>query len=196
LIDSNQENKNDNSFEIEESDSNDEDFVSDDIQKKADQFLANWQRAEADLSNYRKQTAREREEAVRRNTGVILGDILPVLDDIQRAFDNLPLSLHGLTWINGILLIYRRFESILKSHGVEEIEVSLGEQLDPNKHQAVAQVDGELGAIINVVQKGYMINEYVLRSPLVTVGNGSSAETENAVPSEDEIVNLEEDEKE
>ena len=173
MVDSDQEINNDKSSQEDETSLNQVDS-DDDIQKKADQFLANWQRAEADLSNYRKQTLREREEAVRRNKGMILGDILPVLDDIQRAFDNLPLSLHGLTWINGILLIYRRFESILKSHGVEEIEVSLGEQLDPNKHQAVAQVEGELGAIINVVQKGYMINEFVLRSPLVTVGNGES----------------------
>jgi molecular chaperone GrpE len=163
----------------------------DNIQIQADQFLANWHRAEADLANYRKQTLRDRDESVRRNTAKIIEDILPVLDDFQRAVDNLPPSLYELTWISGILLIFKHFESILKSHGVEEINVSLGEQLDPNKHQAVAQVDGEFGSIISLVQKGYMINEFVLRSPLVTVGNGKSSQNlDEPLETKDDITEL------
>jgi len=163
----------------------------DNIQIQADQFLANWHRAEADLANYRKQTLRDRDESVRRNTAKIIEDILPVLDDFQRAVDNLPPSLYELTWISGILLIFKHFESILKSHGVEEINVSLGEQLDPNKHQAVAQVDGEFGSIISLVRKGYMINEFVLRSPLVTVGNGKSSQNlDEPLETKDDITEL------
>ena len=163
----------------------------DNIQIQADQFLANWHRAEADLANYRKQTLRDRDESVRRNTAKIIEDILPVLDDFQRAVYNLPPSLYELTWISGILLIFKHFESILKSHGVEEINVSLGEQLDPNKHQAVAQVDGEFGSIISLVQKGYMINEFVLRSPLVTVGNGKSSQNlDEPLETKDDITEL------
>jgi molecular chaperone GrpE len=163
----------------------------DNIQIQADQFLANWHRAEADLANYRKQTLRDRDESVRRNTAKIIEDILPVLDDFQRAVDNLPPSLYELTRISGILLIFKHFESILKSHGVEEINVSLGEQLDPNKHQAVAQVDGEFGSIISLVQKGYMINEFVLRSPLVTVGNGKSSQNlDEPLETKDDITEL------
>jgi molecular chaperone GrpE len=167
------------------------DSDTDNIQIQADQFLANWHRAEADLANYRKQTLRDRDESVRRNTAKIIEDILPVLDDFQRAVDNLPPSLYELTWISGILLIFKHFESILKSHGVEEINVSLGEQLDPNKHQAVAQVDGEFGSIISLVQKGYMINEFVLRSPLVTVGNGKSSQNlDEPLETKDDITEL------
>ena len=104
------------------------------------------------------------------NAGLIL-NLLSVVDDIERALDHVSGKLAASKWVDGITLIYRKFMSILEANGVSEIK-ALGEQFDPCRHEAAAHIDGEEGKVVTVIQKGYMMNDRVLRPAMVGVGNG------------------------
>ena len=141
---------------------------------RAEKYLANWQRAQADFANYKRRTEQERGDIVKlSNAGLIL-NLLSVVDDIERALDHVSGKLAGSKWVDGIVLIYRKFMSILEANGVSEMK-ALGEQFDPNLHEAALHVEGENGRVIAVVQKGYMLNDRVLRPARVSVGNGRSS---------------------
>ena len=140
------------------------------LEERAERLLANWQRAQADFSNFRRQVEREQEELVKRASSLLMADVLTVVDDLERAMGSVAGSLRGLTWIDGVWLIYRKMEAILHTHGLEEITVEPGEGLDPLRHQAVAEVDGEPGKVVEVVQKGYTLHQQMLRPTMVTVG--------------------------
>lgn len=140
---------------------------------KAEKYLSNWQRAQADFANYKKRTEQERGDIVKAaNAGLIL-NLLPVIDDLERALDHMSGKLASSKWVDGIVLIYRKFMAILEANGVSEIK-AVGEQFDPCHHEAGAHIDGEEGKVVAVLQKGYMINDRVLRPAMVGVGNGRS----------------------
>jgi molecular chaperone GrpE len=142
-----------------------------DEESRAEKLLSNWQRAQADLVNYKRRTEQERETIVKMaNAGLIL-NLLSVVDDLERALDHVSGKLAASKWVDGIILIYRKFVAILEANGVSEIK-ALGEQFDPCFHEAAAHVDGEDGKVVNVIQKGYMLNDKVLRPVIVSVGNG------------------------
>ncbi len=140
-------------------------------EQQAAEYLAGWQRALAELANYKKRTDRDRalwQETIR---GDILLELLPVLDDFDRAQGNLPESDASQEWVNGILLIHRKLTGQLEALGLEEIN-ALGEPFNPEWHEAVMQEDSdehESGAVSAVLRKGYRIGEKVLRPALVRV---------------------------
>ncbi len=157
------------------------------LQERADRLLANWQRAQADLANYRKQVERDREDLVRRASASLLIDLLPIMDDLERALGNVSESLRGLTWVDGVVLIYRKLEAVLGLQGVEALVTEPGEALDPRRHQAVAEVEGEEGKIVAVIQKGYTLRQQLLRPALVAVGRPAAdpaAEPEASPPAD------------
>ena len=78
-------------------------------------------------------------------------------------------ELRSLTWVDGIWLILRKLEAILKSHGLEEVAAQ-DQSFDPLVHQAIAQVEGEEGKVVSVVQKGYTLQKRLIRPAMVTVG--------------------------
>lgn len=140
---------------------------------KAEKYLSNWQRAQADFANYKRRMEQERGDVVKMaNAGLIL-NLLSVVDDLERALDHVSGKMAASKWVDGIVLIYRKFMSILEANGVNEIK-ALGEQFDPCRHEAAAHIDGEEGKVVTVIQKGYMINDRVLRPAMVGVGNGRS----------------------
>jgi molecular chaperone GrpE len=96
-------------------------------------------------------------------------NILPLVDDFERAMQNVDASIAGLTWMDGIRLIHRKFQSLLDMAGVKEIEAD-GQTFDPNVHEAVTFGPGEDGKVVAVVQKGYKLGERVIRPSLVVVG--------------------------
>ncbi|HJX61593.1 MAG TPA: nucleotide exchange factor GrpE, partial [Dehalococcoidia bacterium] len=81
---------------------------------EAQRYLANWQRAEADFSNYKRRMEQERGEAHRMANAALIINVLPVLDDLERALASLDISLAGLTWFDGIRLIYRKLLLVLE----------------------------------------------------------------------------------
>ena len=145
-----------------------------DEQKKSAENLAGWQRAAADFANYRKRTEQEKNDLLKfGNSGLIL-KVLPVLDDFERAVATMPNGkLTELTWVEGILLIQRKLQAILEAEGLRPI-AALGEDFDPSRHEAVLQESvsdaSQDGKVISELQKGYTLNERVIRPTMVKVG--------------------------
>ena len=142
----------------------------DEERSKAQSYMANWQRAAADYQNFKRRVEQEREEVGRLASAALIINLLPLVDDIERALQNVDPRLAGLTWVDGIRLIHRKFQALLEMNGVEEIEAD-GQAFDPTVHEAVAFGEGEDGKVTGVVQKGYKLAGRVLRPAMVVVGN-------------------------
>jgi molecular chaperone GrpE len=141
----------------------------DEEKSKAESYLANWQRAAADYQNLKRRAEKEREEYGRLATAALVINILPLLDDLERALMSVDIRLAGLTWVDGIRLIYRKFQAVLEAAGVSEIKAE-GETFDPNLHEAVMYGEGEEGKVVAEVQKGYRLGDRVIRPVMVVVG--------------------------
>jgi len=144
---------------------------------KAAGYLANWQRAQADFINYKRRSEQEKEETAKFANSMLMLSLLPVLDDLERAFAAVPPKLAKLSWIDGIGLIERKLGASLKALGLSQIK-ALGEPFDPRLHEAIRQDKGEEGMVIDEVQKGYKLHDRVLRPAMVVVGNGEEAKKE------------------
>jgi molecular chaperone GrpE len=145
--------------------------------EKAQRLLANWQRAEADFANYKRRVEQERGEVKRLANAALIINILPILDDLERALASLDIRLVGLTWFDGVRLIYRKLQLVLESAGVSQIEAE-GQPFDPRFHEAVMYGEGEEGKVVAEVQRGYKINDRVLRPAMVIVGKGKEKKEE------------------
>src|SRR3989337_2185302 len=137
----------------------------------AQKYLGNWQRAEADFQNYKKRVDQERDENRRFASAALVMNTLPILDDLERALMSVDAHLAGLTWLDGVRLIYRKLQLILENAGVSAIEVE-GQQFDPRYHEAVMHADGPEGKVLAEVQRGYKLHDRVLRPAMVVVGKG------------------------
>jgi molecular chaperone GrpE len=139
--------------------------------EKAQSYLASWQRAAADYQNFKRRVEQEREEVGKLAGAALIINLLPLVDDLERALENVDARLAGLTWVDGIRLIYRKFQSLLELNGVTEIEAD-GLDFDPTEHEAVMFGEGEEGKVISVVQKGFKLGGRVIRPAMVVVGQG------------------------
>jgi molecular chaperone GrpE len=141
-------------------------------ERKAESYLANWQRSQADYQNYRKRVEQERLDLVRAGNAVLLAQLLPIVDDLERALQTADVRLSSLTWVDGVRLIYRKLLGLLETHGVKEVPTT-GQQFDPRYHEAVLFDDNEEeGKILQELQKGYIFYDRVLRPAMVKVGRG------------------------
>src|SRR4030043_501472 len=104
---------------------------------KATKYLSNWQRAEADFDNYKKRAGQERSETAQLANVVLILNLLPIVDDFERAFNTPPAKLAQLTWVDGIRLIWHKLRATLEAQGVSEIK-TVGERFDPAIHEAVS----------------------------------------------------------
>jgi molecular chaperone GrpE len=143
-----------------------------------DAQLAAWQRTQADFANYRRRTEQERGELVRMAEAGLIRELLPVLDDLERAIDGLPPELRGMTWVDGILFIDRKLRAALELHGLKPIE-ALGKEFDPYEHEAVIREGdpSEATAVTGELQKGYRLHDRVLRPTLVKVGRARQTDS-------------------
>ena len=138
----------------------------------AQRNLGNWQRAEADFQNYKRRMEQERSESRRFASAALIINVLPILDDLERALGSLDARLAGLTWFEGIALIHRKLLVLLDNAGVTPIQAE-GQQFDPSIHEAVTHADGEEGKVLAEVQRGYRLHDRVLRPTMVVVGKGN-----------------------
>lgn len=143
---------------------------------KAEANLAGWQRAQADFINYKRRSEQEKEESVNFANSLLMLNLLPILDDLERAFASIPTRLAKLSWVDGVKLIERKLRATLEAQGLSPIK-ALGEPFDPNLHEATRQDKGKEGLVIGEVQKGYKFRDRVIRPSKVVVGNGEE-ETE------------------
>jgi molecular chaperone GrpE len=171
------------------------DTLRQDLEKQkelAKRHLDGWKRAAADLENYRKRVEKEQAELVRFGHAALISQLLPVLDDLERAFQTLPAGLDGFTWIEGLALIDRKLRLVLESQGLKEIE-AVGKPFDPLVHEAVLQQESTTypdGQVIAILQRGYRLHERVLRSAMVRVArnaeSGTTAAAGTGQPGSDE----------
>jgi molecular chaperone GrpE len=139
--------------------------------ERAAEYLANWQRAQADFINYKRRTEQERADFNSFANANLLLSLLPALDDLERALSAVPDDISESEWVEGIRLVERKFNTILEGQGVTPM-TSLGEAFDPNFHEAMRQDKGPEGIILEEFQKGYLLGDKVLRPAKVVVGNG------------------------
>lgn len=138
---------------------------------KSAEYLDNWRRAAADLSNYRKHAEKDMSEFIKAANSLLIVRLLPVLDDLERALKTIPDNLRLLSWIDGVILIERKLRAILEAEGLTPIE-ALNKPFDPNIHEAVIHEETdqhEEGIVIAELQKGYKLNDKILRPTLVKV---------------------------
>ena len=140
--------------------------------EKSEEHLYNWQRSAADFANYKRRTDEDRALASQFSTALLIGKLLAVLDDFDRALENVPPDAHD-SWIEGVKLTERKLRGVLESEGVSPIE-AVGVPFDPNLHEAVAHeqtADHADNEVIGEVQRGYRLHDRVLRPSLVRVAN-------------------------
>ncbi len=152
--------------------------------EKAEKYLANWQRTEADFRNFKAREEKEKKDFLNWANSTLVCDILPVLDAFDRAFEGVTPQGKGLSWIAGFKQIQKMLLDILSKHGLTEMKC-VGELFDPSRHEAVVQRDGAEGLILDEVRKGYMMKDKLLRAPQVVVGKGvETPDSEPAKPVE------------
>ncbi len=141
-------------------------------------------RKHAEFENYRKRIEREQKEFVSYAASELVLEILPVLDNLERALESTQgdESDSEKQIREGVAIIYRQFGDVLKRAGLREVD-ALGEDFDPHVHEAVARVETaehREGEILDVLQKGYVLKERLLRPAMVRVGHHPSVNTEDS----------------
>lgn len=148
-------------------------------ERERGQFKNMAQRAQADLLNYRRRAAEEQAELRRSANADLIGKLLEVVDNFERAIGMLPADAAD-GWHEGLALVQRNLMSILETEGVSKIEAA-GKPFDPWEHEAVFHqetTDAEDGVIITVTREGYRLHDKVLRASQVIVAKTPAAEPE------------------
>ena len=136
-----------------------------DLQEKKDRLL----RLQADFDNFRRRSAKEREEISAVVTQNFCKDMLPLLDNFERAMAAETKDVEAFQ--KGVEMIFTQFQEVLKKNGLEQIE-AVGQKFDPNFHQAVMRVEDpekEVDTVAQELQKGYMVKGRVIRPSMVQV---------------------------
>ena len=125
-------------------------------------------RLAADFENYKKRAARERQEYVRLANERLIGELIPILDDLERAL-NAAEEHQEAQLEDGVRLVHRSLAALLERHGVTPIETD--GKFDPYQHEALLSQpsEAEEGSVLDVVQKGYKLGERVVRPARVVV---------------------------
>jgi molecular chaperone GrpE len=141
-------------------------------QARSEEHLYNWQRSAADFANYKRRTDDERATLGQFSNALLIGKLLAVLDDFDRALENVPPDAHD-AWIEGVKLVERKLRAVLEAEGVTPIE-AVGQPFDPNLHEAVVHEptsDHPDNQVIGELQRGYRLHDRVIRPSLVRVAN-------------------------
>jgi molecular chaperone GrpE len=142
-----------------------------DVIAERDEYLDKLQRSVAEFANYRRRTEQERLQIRERANEELLRQILPALDDLQRALANVPVDQADSPLVQGIRLVEQKFMGALERAGVTPLD-ALGQPFDPALHDAVDIVPGSTSNIVvNVYQPGYRLGSTLLRPAVVRVGD-------------------------
>ena len=128
-------------------------------------------RQAAELENFKKRAAREKDEAVRFANESLIRDLLPVIDNLERAVSHAQGGGNGQPLVEGVEMVLKGLLDVLARHGVAQIS-AVGQPFDPGKHEAMAQVENENqtpNTVIEEHHKGYLLKDRLLRPALVTV---------------------------
>jgi molecular chaperone GrpE len=150
-----------------------------------DRFL----RQVAELENLKRRSAREREEVSRFANEALIKDLLSVVDNLERAVAHASGGGNGKPIVEGVEMVLKGLADVLAKHGVTQVS-ALGQQFDPAKHEAIAQVESdahEPNSVVEELHKGYMLRDRLLRPALVSVAKG--LETQQKKNAEGEVEN-------
>lgn len=140
---------------------------------KLDEMKDRHLRLQAEFDNFRKRTLKEKADLIKSGGETVLVNILPVIDDFERAIDSMKEVADEDAGKQGTLLIYNKFKDFLKQNNVKEIEAQ-NEVFDVDLHEAITKIPApskELkGKVVDVIQKGYCLNEKVIRFAKVVIG--------------------------
>jgi len=139
--------------------------------EEARQNHEKWLRERADLENVKKRAARERTDVVKFANEAVLKDMLPIVDNLERAVEHARAGGNGQPLVEGVALVLKTLLDVLERHGVRRVETR-GTRFDPAHHEAMAHietVEHEPNAVIEEHQAGYRLSERLLRPALVTV---------------------------
>jgi molecular chaperone GrpE len=140
------------------------------IKQEKDKFL----RLFAEFENYKRRTAKERIELFSTASEDVMKTLLPVLDDFERALAHIDEDKEAEELRKGVLLIYQKLIKTLEHKGLKLMEVKKGDTFNADNHEAITQIpapsDDLKGKIIDIVEKGYLLGEKVIRFPKVVIG--------------------------
>ncbi len=143
-----------------------------DWESKYKELNDSYLRLNAEFDNYRKRTMKEKADLLKMGSERVLLDVINVVDDFERALDNISKSEDVEAVKEGVDLIYNKFKNFLTKHGIKEIE-TIGHTFDTDKHEALttvpAQSEEDKDKIVDSVQKGYSLDDKVIRYPKVIV---------------------------
>lgn len=141
------------------------------VEAKRDEYLDDLKRVAADFENFRKRTARDQEAIVARAHERLVKELLPILDDLERALEAAAQH-EEATLEEGVRLVERQLRDTLAREGLVEIETD--GRFDPHVHEALLTQpsEAEEGAIIQVIQKGYRLGDRILRPARVVISQG------------------------
>lgn len=139
--------------------------------RQADEYFARLQRLQADFDNFRRRAQKEREELVDMVTETVICKFLPVIDNLERALATAKQQSGDAQIVTGLEMINRQMEDVLGKLNVSAV-ACVGEKFDPQKHEAVMQVQDETQedeTILDELQKGYQLKQRVIRPSMVKV---------------------------
>ena len=152
---------------------NNEESPLEEAQQQIDELKDKYLRSVAEFDNYRKRTLKEKAELILNGSEKAIAAVLPILDDMERAIANGEKTEDLNVLREGMSLIYTKFQKVLESIGVKEIETADAD-FDTDVHEAIAMVPGmgddKKGKVLDCVQKGYKLNDKVIRHAKVAVG--------------------------
>jgi molecular chaperone GrpE len=132
-------------------------------------------RQTAEVENFKKRALRDKEDAIRYANETLVKELLPIIDNLERAISHARGSGNGASLVEGVEMILKGLFDALGKYGVSQIS-AMGQPFDPQLHEAMAQVEtdtGEPNTVLEEHQKGYLLKDRLLRPSLVTVAKSS-----------------------
>lgn len=139
------------------------------LEAKVEEVTSNWKRTAADFDNFKKRKEAEGPEMMQFAKEVTVAKLMPSLQNLEQVLKYAPTDEKYKDWLTGLRATILQLEKDMEDLGVKKIK-AIGEEFDPEKHEAVEEVDGEEGKIINEIQPGFMLNNKVIIPAKVSVG--------------------------
>ena len=143
------------------------------LQEKYDELNNSYLRLHAEYDNYRKRTLKEKMDIIKAGGEKVLTEMIPLIDDFERALETVQNADDKKAIVEGMELIYSKFVSFINQNGVKEME-AIGEPFDADKFEAVTTIpvqdESQKDVVVDCIQKGYILNDKVIRFPKVIVG--------------------------